>query len=360
VKRRLLIIAIALIAVAAWSSASAQPEPPAQPPRAQPGPRAQPELPPGHPPVGDVPQQPAQDVAGRRRQIEALLKQQQERGRPGLPGVPPGGGAPLKPGEAPSEAPPEPAVKKSPTDEYGHCIGDGPQDRPKDINLFHGWLGVNNDAAALAPPKGGGEDWWGRNKYFDLGNKEWWTWRLTPHMYRYENHDDHCDPRNQPVPLLANVINVGVLFFLLVRFGKKPVSEALSNRKKSIMAEIEKAAAIKKSAQKRLDEYAYELSHLDERLARLRAQHAAEGVNEEQRIVEDMKDTRRRMMADAEFRISQEGKASRDAMSRDALMGALQAAEDLVSTSLTQADHDRLAEEYLAHIGAALKDGGRS
>src|SRR5690606_6493450 len=115
---------------------------------------------------------------------------------------------------------------------HGHCLGDGVDDRPKDINLFHGWFGVNNEAAAEPPPKGGGDDWWGKDWF---GNKDWWAWRLTPYPYRYENHDDHCDPRNQPVPLLANVVNIGILLFLLVRFGKRPINEALSNRKKSIM-----------------------------------------------------------------------------------------------------------------------------
>ena len=259
------------------------------------------------------------------------------------------------PGLRDEPPPPEEPVKpKHPVDAHGYCIGDGPQDRPKDINLFHGWLGVNNDKAVPAPPKGGGEDWWGKD-YF--GNKDWWTWRLTPHPWRYENHDDHCDPRNQPIPLLANVINIGVLLFLLIRFGRKPVEESLRKRKKSIMSEIDKAQRIKKDAEDRLQNYEDELDNLDNKLDALREQYAAEGVREEQRAKQEAEEARARMIADAEFRVSQEGKSARDSLSREALEEALQAAETLLGKAITQADHDRLAEEYLDQIGPALATG---
>src|SRR5690606_39149896 len=117
---------------------------------------------------------------------------------------------------------------------------------------------------------------------------EWWKWRLIPYPWRYENHADECDPRNEPIPLLANVVNIGVLLFLLVRFGRRPMLESLRRRKGEIMAEIDKARAIRKSAQERLDRYEDELEHLDDRLAGLREQYALEGEREEQRVLRDM------------------------------------------------------------------------
>lgn len=250
---------------------------------------------------------------------------------------------------APTDAAPK---KKYPVDAHGYCLAqgakNGPNDRPKDINLFHGWLGVNNEKAIPAPRREGGWD------------AQWWKWRLTPYLWRYENHDDHCDPRNQPIPLLANIINLGALIFLLVRFGRKPVSEALKKRKDTIMEEVDRAREIKGAAKKRLDHYEGELDHLDDKLVALRDQYTAEGVSEEKRVVGEMKNTRERMMNDAQFRISQEGKASRDSLSREALDEALRAAEELLTTSVTKADHDRLAAEYLEQLGPALKSAERA
>ena len=349
------------VAWVTWSMfASAQPGQPKQPkpPAAkQKGPplpvgkdgKPKMQLPPGHPPInpgagrrGKGNQGKVGDRDQRRRALEELRKR-----RGNIPGLQPGGqrGRP-----ADAAAPPK---KKFPRDAHGHCLGDGANDRPKDINLLHGWFMANNDKAVPAPPKSGGEPWWG-SEY--LGNSDWWIWRITPYPYRYENHDDHCDPRNQPVPLIANVVNLGFLIFLFVRFGKKPMLAGLRERKKSIMSEIDKARDIKKSAQAKLDKYEDELKHLDDRLEQLRGQYAAEGEVEEARVREDMAETRERMMADARFRVEQEHKTARDQLSTEALTGAMKAAEELLKTSVTDADHERLAEEYLDQIGPALKE----
>lgn len=290
-------------------------------------------LPAGHPPLGPGRQIPE----SLRKRMEALRKAQAAQN--GQAQAAPHGLAPAVPAG--------PAAKpREPRDEHGLCLGDGHNDRPKDINLFHGWLGVNNDKAVPPPsPKGSGE---------------WWKWRLTPHPYRYENHDDHCDRRNQPIPLLANVINVGVLLFLLVRFGRRPMGEALKKRRASIMEEIDRAQEIKKSAKARLEKYEDELDNLDGRLEELRDQYKAEGEVEEKHVRQEMAETRDRLLADAAFRISQEQKTARDDLSRQALEDALAAAETLLGSAIGRADHDRLEEEYLDQLGEALnsKNGG--
>ena len=96
------------------------------------------------------------------------------------------------------------------------------------------------------------------------------------------------------------------------------------------------------------------IDNLEDKLEALREQYAAEGVLEERRAKEEAEEARARMIADAEFRVSQEGKTARDNLSREALEEALHAAEALLGKAVTQADHDRIAEEYLDQIGPAL------
>jgi F-type H+-transporting ATPase subunit b len=292
-----------------------------------------PELPPGHPPVDP----------GRREQIQKLIEERRKkRGEEQQQAA--------TPGEQPA-----PSKPKGPVDAEGHCIGDGPNDRPKDINLFHGWLGTKDEIGdrndmwkkAVAPPPA-------------KGSKEWWFWRLTPYPFRYDNHEDPCDRYNQPVPLFANIINSGVLFFVLVRCSRKPIAEGLAKRKKTIMAEFDKAAEIKRDARQRLDRYEEELEHLDEKLVALRQQYADEGEKEEARVRAHVQQRREAMLADAEFRVVQESKAARDELSRAALHEALAAAEQIVKTSITPEDHARLAREYLDQVSVVLRSGGRS
>ncbi len=249
-------------------------------------------------------------------------------------------------------------AKRNARDAHGYCLGQGPDDRPKDINLVHGWLGVNNDKAARRPrvPRWEG-NWWNPRTWGPNLKAQWpfWKWRVTPYPYRYENHDDHCDPHNQPVPLLANIVNIAALIFLFVRFGRKPLNDALKRRKKGIMAEFDKAKTLRDDARGRLEKYEDDLDNLDERLVALRGQYAKEGELEEERMGEEMVQTRERLLSDADFRLAQEGKATRDDLSRDALEAALSAAEKLLLEKINVADHDRLALEYLEQIGPALR-----
>lgn len=315
-----------------------QPPPGVQPPGAAKPPAAQPKqppplmrpdaergLPPGHPPITTPPGQPGQPgkQPGDREMLDRL-RQLKERAQ-----------------DRARQVEGKPAEQRFPRDEHGHCLGQGPNDRPPDINLLHGWLGSNNEEA-VQPPK-------------PKGSWEWWQWRLTPYPFRYQNKSDACDPRNQPVPLVANVVNLGVLVFFLVRFGRKPLRESLEKRRARIMAEVDRAREIMKSAKTRLMRYEDELDHLDDKLTALRAQYQLEGEAEERRLLVELAETRERMLADAEFRIAQESKQARDDLSREALDSALGAAEELLQSSISTADHQRLCDEYLEHIGTALR-----
>jgi F-type H+-transporting ATPase subunit b len=302
-------------------------------------------LPNWHPPVGaepspqaQPPMRPGHDQQNVRQMIDQLKR---------------GSGA------VPSE-PAKIEARKYPRDEHGYCIGQGPDDPPKNVNLFHGWLGVNNEKAVLPPPRiVEAETGWFAQRF---GSTAWWKWRLTPYAWRYENHDDECDPRNTPIPLLANLINFGVLMLIVTKFGAKPVAEALKKRRDTIMSEIDRAQAMKESASKRLTEYQSDLDNLDTKLSALRTQYAEEGELEEKRLREELTQARDRMMADASFRVEQEGKTTRDNLSRDALEGALGGAETLLGAAINDDDHNRLCEEFLDQLGGAFtpgaKDGG--
>jgi F-type H+-transporting ATPase subunit b len=208
----------------------------------------------------------------------------------------------------------------------------------------HGWLGVNN-TKAVPPPPGAA-----------VGSSAWWLWRVTPYPWRYMNEADKGDPRNEPPPLAAAVLNFAVLVALLWLLGRKPLREGLRKRAAAIMSEIDAARAIKRQARKRLKAYQSELDRLDETSEALRQKYAAEAEAETQGLLAEAAQTRDRMLADASFRVDQEAKTARDLVSREAMEQALTAAESLLRTRLTAADRDRLAEEYLSFVGAALRN----
>ncbi len=290
-----------------------------RPRRPRPGPAA------GQPPAaGRPPRLPAEPprvpaVAERPPRLPAAP------GRP-LPGFPP---------------PAHVATHEAVAEEHGHaggeheCPGHGAEDPPPDPNLWHGLLGVNNERALSG-------------RFVD---------QL---LYRYNNPKDPCDPRNEPPPFSASLINFAILALILYRYGRKPLSEALAKRKTTITAEIDLATKLKSDAEARLDEYEDRLENIEGKLDEVRAEYAAQAEVEKKHILAEAEERRVRMRRDAELRVEQELKAMRDELLHEAVIAATAAAEALVLKQMSSADHDRMAQDYLASIGASLSAGGPS
>jgi len=208
-------------------------------------------------------------------------------------------------------------------------------DRPPHINWWQGLLAVNNELAQSDNP----------------------LYRL---LFRYENEKNPCDPKNQPPPLLASILNVLLLGFILYRFGRKPLADALLKRKERIMGEITLASKLKKDAEKRLRDYEDRLENLEETREELRAEFAAQAELEKQHVLAEAEERRARMKRDAEFRIEQELKAARAELLREAVEEATLAAEELIKKRVNSSDMDRLASDYLSSIGSAMSGASAS
>lgn len=274
------------------------PQPPSRPglPPGQPGMQG---LPPGHPPMPGLPHGARPGGLDQQRQARPVLPQ----------------AAPQKPVEP----------RKKPEE----CAGHGPMDAPHHINWWHGMLMVNNERAE----KGG---------------------FLNSLLFRYHNENNPCDEKNEPPPFLASILNFGVLLYVIARFGKKPVAEALQKRRQTIMGDIDTASRLKAEAEDRLREFEEKFEHIEQTLGELKAEYAAQAEAEKKHILAEAMERRERMKRDAEFRIEQERKSAKVQLLAEAVMGAAKAAEMLIAERATAQDQDRLAEEYLASIPEAL------
>lgn len=153
-----------------------------------------------------------------------------------------------------------------------------------------------------------------------------------------------------PVPLAANFLNAGVLFFLLYHFGHRPVREGLQRRRQAIMEGMDQAAKMKAEAEEQLAHYEQKLSQVDSDIERIRREMREAAETERQHILREAKERRVRVEREAKLLISQELKAARETLFQDAVRAAVQSAEQLVKTQLSQTDHQRLADEYLQSL----------
>lgn len=265
--------------------------------------------------------------------------------QPGQPGGRPGGFPPRPPGPRPMPRPLPRTVTPEPEEHASHgaehCPGHGPLDAPHAPNWYNGLLGVNNEAATFAKDEHGH-----LHRSDGLG---------TQLLYRYNNEKNPCDEKNQEPPFLANLINFGILAFVIYRFGKKPLVEALAARKRTMMQEIDNATRLKREAEERLSEYEDRLQNLDEALAQMKRDYVTQGEAERKHVLAEAEERRLRMKRDVEFRLEQELKTAKAQLLQESVELAVAAAEELLTKKVGAADHERSADDYLAGLSAAWK-----
>lgn len=153
-----------------------------------------------------------------------------------------------------------------------------------------------------------------------------------------------------PVPFGALLLNAAILYYLLYRFAKKPISEALVNRRNSVMRGMDEAARMKRDAEKRLAEYEAKLKNIDEEVERIRREMREAGQLERTRILAEARARRERMERDARLLIEQELKAAREALIAETVEAAVRTAKSTLASQINLGDQQRLADEYLAGL----------
>ncbi len=153
-------------------------------------------------------------------------------------------------------------------------------------------------------------------------------------------------------PYAALLINFVILLGIYFYFGKKPVAEGLKKRRADIAKEIEEAQRIKHEAEERAKMYQAKLATLETELAEARQALVEAGKGERDRIIREAEERATRMARDAQLLLEQELKQMKDDLVRETVHVAVAAAEEMLRSSVTQADQERLAEDFLRDMAS--------
>jgi F-type H+-transporting ATPase subunit b len=165
-------------------------------------------------------------------------------------------------------------------------------------------------------------------------------------------------PKGMPVPFGALALNAAILYWLLIKFGKKPIGDMLKARKLGIMKGMEEAGRMKAEAEASLAKYKKQLDEIDSEVERIRREMKEAGEAESARILSEAKERRARMEKDAHLLVEQELKAARETLLRETVRAAVKTAEATLIGKIGDADKQRLGDEFLASVkasGAALR-----
>jgi F-type H+-transporting ATPase subunit b len=155
-------------------------------------------------------------------------------------------------------------------------------------------------------------------------------------------------PKNQE--FLGAVFNFGLLLLLFTAFALPKIRASLSARRKEIEESLAEAQRMKAEAEAKRAEYQSRLDKLDSELDTIRKEMARAGREERDRIVADAEKKASRMRQDTRFVIDQQLKSLREELLREAVRSAVETAEKVLRETVTSADQQRLADEYLARL----------
>jgi len=158
-------------------------------------------------------------------------------------------------------------------------------------------------------------------------------------------------PKGMPAPFGIWILDALVLYGFLYRIAKKPVREALKNRKTSILRGMEEAARMKRDAEVRLADYEEKLATIEHEVERVRREMREASETERAHILQEARARRASMEEDAKRLVEQELAAAADTVKAEMIASAMRSAQATIRERLRTEDQQRLADEYLAGLG---------
>jgi F-type H+-transporting ATPase subunit b len=161
-------------------------------------------------------------------------------------------------------------------------------------------------------------------------------------------HQEGIDPKTLGLQLL----NFGVLLFILIKFGGGAINKSLRARHEQLKADMEEAARLRTAAELRFKEQEQRLANLEHELDEMRRGILAEAESEKARIIAAAEEKARRVQEETRFQLEQQVKEAELRFRAEVAQASLQIADQLLRRSVNGGDEQRLAQSFVAELGA--------
>jgi F-type H+-transporting ATPase subunit b len=180
------------------------------------------------------------------------------------------------------------------------------------------------------------------------------------HVQAAEGHEGHGEHAGvDPKTLALQLLNFGVLLFILIWFGGRAISKALRTRHEQLKTDIEGAAQRRTQAEQRFREQESRLANLEQELEVLRAEVQQAGERERARLLEGAQEKAKRIQEETRFQLDQQVKEAELRLRAEVAATAIKVADELLKRSVGPEDDRRLAQEFAVGAVQTQAGGGR-
>ena len=144
------------------------------------------------------------------------------------------------------------------------------------------------------------------------------------------------------------VVLLGALIFIL----RKPLSQSLSSRIKSIREQLESLETQKAEAEKQLAQYNEKLSQLEKEAGKIVEDYIKQGNDARARILQEAESSAEKLKAQARRNIDHEFEQAKLKLQDEIFETSLAKAEEIIKSKISDEDQDKIVDEYLKKVVA--------
>jgi len=144
------------------------------------------------------------------------------------------------------------------------------------------------------------------------------------------------------------LLNFGVLLFLLIWFGGRALNKSLRARHEQLKGDISEAARLHEEATRKFKAQDQRVADLEKEIATLRASIKQDAEREQARLLEGAQERAKRIQDDMRFQLNQQVKEAESLLRAEVASASVKLAEELVRKTMNTDDQRRLAQEFVA------------
>lgn len=175
--------------------------------------------------------------------------------------------------------------------------------------------------------------------------ENWWSWDF-----------GHGKTHRHP-PFGFALINFVVFLYLLNRLAGKDFKGFMLARHNDVRKALDRAREVEAKAQEQLRHFEERTKAVDAEIAALLATFQKQAEAERQSIITRAEADAQKLLRDAESQVQVALEAARRELEQKAALLAVDLAEKLIVSRITDADQHRLVDRYLAQVESLVKPG---
>jgi F-type H+-transporting ATPase subunit b len=176
------------------------------------------------------------------------------------------------------------------------------------------------------------------------------------HEEHSAGHGEHASFSGKTFAL--QLLNFGVLLFLLIYFGGRAMNKSLRARHDQLKGDIHEAARLRDEAMEKFKTQEQRVSNLEDEIAALRASMQKDAEREQARLLEGAQERTKRIQDEMRFQMDQQVKEAELLLRAEVASASVKLAEGLVRKAVNMDDERRLAQEFVAAFDGSVGPEG--